>query len=99
MTGDRMYQEWVWEAFDAIRKSCRTGSGFSSISNVNDPTGGRKLDFQESFLFAEVLKYAYLTFAPEENWQVVGEGKNKWVYTTEAHPLKVLTKGGENCHY
>ncbi|KAG5300594.1 mannosyl-oligosaccharide alpha-1,2-mannosidase precursor [Histoplasma ohiense] len=99
VTGDRMYQEWVWEAFDAIRKSCRTGSGFSSISNVNDPTGGRKLDFQESFLFAEVLKYAYLTFAPEENWQVVGEGKNKWVYTTEAHPLKVLTKGGENCLY
>ncbi|OAT10644.1 mannosyl-oligosaccharide alpha-1,2-mannosidase [Blastomyces gilchristii SLH14081] len=92
VTGDPMYQEWVWEAFEAVRKICRTESGFTSIGDVNSPTGGRKLDFQESFLFAEVLKYAYLAFAPEADWQVAGKGKNKWVYTTEAHPLKVLTK-------
>ncbi|PGH04498.1 mannosyl-oligosaccharide alpha-1,2-mannosidase [Blastomyces parvus] len=91
VTGDPMYQEWVWEAFESIRKFCRTESGFTSIDDVNDPTGGKKLDFQESFFFAEVLKYAYLTFAPEADWQVSEEGKNKWVYTTEAHPLKVLT--------
>ncbi|OJD18234.1 hypothetical protein AJ78_01734 [Emergomyces pasteurianus Ep9510] len=92
MTGDTMYQEWVWEAFEAVRKICRTESGFTSVGDVNDPKGGEKLDFQESFLFAEVLKYAYLTFAQEADWQVAGEGRNKWVYSTEAHPFKVLTK-------
>ncbi|PGH35355.1 mannosyl-oligosaccharide alpha-1,2-mannosidase [[Emmonsia] crescens] len=92
MTGDTMYQEWVWEAFEAVSKLCRTESGFTSIGDVNDPTGGKKLDFQESFFFAEVLKYAYLTFAPEADWQIASEGKNKWVYSTEAHPFKVLTK-------
>ncbi|EEH34358.2 mannosyl-oligosaccharide alpha-1,2-mannosidase [Paracoccidioides lutzii Pb01] len=93
ITGDIKYQDWVWEAFEALVRTCRTDSGFSAISNVNTLDGRKKKNFQESFLFAEVMKYAYMTFAPEASWQVAREGKNKFVFNTEAHPLKVRTKG------
>ena len=63
-TGDSKYQDWSWEGIQAINASTRTGSGFSLISDVNEVGGGDKLDLQESFLFAEVLKYAYLIQAP-----------------------------------
>ena len=64
VTGDPKYAEWVWEAFGAVNATTRTESGFSSIDNVNVEGGGTKTDLQESFWFAEVLKYCYLTFAP-----------------------------------
>jgi mannosyl-oligosaccharide alpha-1,2-mannosidase len=56
----------VWNAFVNINKYCRTGSGFAELQNVNAPNGGGWYDNQESFLFAEVMKYAYLTHAPGE---------------------------------
>ncbi|KAI5294421.1 maturation of Asn-linked oligosaccharides protein, partial [Ascosphaera acerosa] len=90
-TGDTKYQDWVWEAFDAIRKYTKTPIAFSAISNVMDENGGRQLDNQESFLFAEVMKYAYIAFAEDADWQVTKEGKNKFVYNTEAHPLRVAS--------
>jgi mannosyl-oligosaccharide alpha-1,2-mannosidase len=62
-TGDPKYQLWVWDAFLAFNKTVRAGSGFSEITNVNAPDGGAKRDNQESFWFAEVLKYSYLIFA------------------------------------
>jgi len=63
VTKDPMYREWAWEAFQAIDQTTRANSGFSSVSDVNAPGGGNKTDQQESFLFAEVLKYSYLIFA------------------------------------
>ncbi|KAF2183163.1 glycoside hydrolase family 47 protein [Zopfia rhizophila CBS 207.26] len=89
VTGDSKYQDWAWEAFQDINATTRVGSGYSSIDNVNVVGGGRKTDFQESFWFAEVLKYSYLIHAPEAEWQVDKGGKNKWVFNTEAHPFKV----------
>jgi mannosyl-oligosaccharide alpha-1,2-mannosidase len=62
-TGDVKYQDWAWEAFVAVNKTCRVGSGYSSIRDVNQPGGGGFHDFQESFWFAEVLKYSYLIHA------------------------------------
>lgn len=59
-TRDPKYREWSWSAFQAINKYCRTSSGFSAIGNVDAKNGGSKLDMQESFVFAEVLKYIYL---------------------------------------
>ncbi|USW55058.1 Putative glycoside hydrolase family 47, six-hairpin glycosidase-like superfamily [Septoria linicola] len=88
-TGDRKYQDYAWNAFVAINETCRTGSGFSSIEDVNAPGGGGFDNFQESFWFAEVLKYSYLIHAPEAEWQVSKDGKNLFVYNTEAHPVKV----------
>jgi len=93
-TGDTKYQEWAWDAFKAINATTRVGSGFSSISNVNAKNGGSFTDFQESFWFAEVLKYSYLIQAPDAEWQVGKDGKNAWVFNTEAHPFKVFGGGG-----
>ncbi|PSN68004.1 glycoside hydrolase [Corynespora cassiicola Philippines] len=89
-TGDTKYQDWVWDAFLAVNSTTRVGSGYSSISNVNIEGGGSFTDFQESFWFAEVLKYSYLTFAPDDEWQVSKDGQNTWVFNTEAHPFKVF---------
>lgn len=62
-TGDTKYQDWAWEAFVAVNATCRVGSGYSSIRDVNQAGGGGFHDFQESFWFAEVLKYSYLIHA------------------------------------
>ncbi|KAF1832195.1 mannosyl-oligosaccharide 1,2-alpha-mannosidase precursor [Decorospora gaudefroyi] len=92
-TGDAKYQDWAWDAFLAINATTRVGSGYSSIEDVDVVGGGNFTDFQESFWFAEVLKYSYLIQAGEAEWQVVGQGNNEWVFNTEAHPVKVF--GGE----
>jgi mannosyl-oligosaccharide alpha-1,2-mannosidase len=55
------YRDWSWDAFLAINKTTRAGSGYSGISNVNVAGGGSFDDVQESFFLAEVLKYSYLT--------------------------------------
>lgn len=90
-TGDVKYQEWAWDAFQAISTVTRVGSGYSGINDVNKADGGGFSDFQESFWFAEVLKYSYLIHAPEAEWQIGKDGKNAWVFNTEAHPFKVFS--------
>lgn len=64
MTGDQTYRDWAWNAFVAINDTCRVGSGFAELQNVNAEGGGGFNDFQDSFLFAEVMKYSYLIHAP-----------------------------------
>ncbi|XXG95537.1 hypothetical protein Hte_001801 [Hypoxylon texense] len=90
-TGDTKYQDWAWEAFLNINATCSAGVGFSSINDVNAAGGGGFTDFQESFWFAEVLKYSYLIQADDAEWQVNAGHDNKWVFNTEAHPF--LVKG------
>ncbi|KAF6222798.1 hypothetical protein HO133_000847 [Letharia lupina] len=91
ITGNTMYQDWAWEAFVAINATTRVGQGFSEISNVNAANGGSFDNVQESFLFAEVMKYSYLIHAPDSVFQVAGNGStNQFVFNTEAHPLKVV---------
>jgi mannosyl-oligosaccharide alpha-1,2-mannosidase len=99
-TSDPKYQEWAWDAFVAINATTRVGSGFSSIEDVNVVGGGGYSDFQESFWFAEVLKYSYLIqTGGGEEWQVApgrgGGERNEWVYNTEAHPVRVYNGGRE----
>jgi mannosyl-oligosaccharide alpha-1,2-mannosidase len=70
------------------------GSGYSSINDVNVPGGGGWSDFQESFWFAEVLKYSYLIQTEgSEEWQVGDGGRDTWVFNTEAHPVRVVGGG------
>ncbi len=95
-TGDPKYQDWAWNAFDAIRMHCQTTSGFSRIADVNSENGGAFYDFQESFLFAEVLKYAYLIQAEDAECHVSGGEIQQWVYSTEGHPLKTTAWKGSN---
>jgi mannosyl-oligosaccharide alpha-1,2-mannosidase len=63
-TGNQMYRDWAWDAFVAINTTCAVGSGYAELNDVNVPGGGGFSDFQDSFFFAEVLKYAYLIHAP-----------------------------------
>ncbi|KAL2144813.1 hypothetical protein VTI28DRAFT_8475 [Corynascus sepedonium] len=91
-TGDPKYQDWAWDAFQRINETCRVGSGFSSIKDVNAPDGDGFDDFQESFWFAEVLKYSYLIHAEDASWQVKADNTNEFVYNTEAHPIRVAGK-------
>lgn len=112
-TGDEKYKEWAWDAILRINYTCAIGSGYSAITNVDEPRGGGFYDFQESFWFAEVLKYSYLIFAEvrlfpcstclvlsvlaadlccrlqDADFQVKADGTNKYVYNTEAHPVKI----------
>ncbi|KAF2148642.1 glycoside hydrolase family 47 protein [Myriangium duriaei CBS 260.36] len=88
-TGDQKYREWCWEAISAILHTTRVGSGYSQIHDVNIEGGGGFKNMQESFFFAEVLKYAYLIFAPDAVYQVANGKRQHYVFNTEAHPLKV----------
>ncbi|KAK3381543.1 glycoside hydrolase [Podospora didyma] len=90
-TGNPKYQEWAWQAFKAVNATCRVGSGYSSIDNVNKPEGGGFTNFQESFWFAEVLKYSYLIFAEDDPWQVKADHTNQFVYNTECHPIRIAS--------
>ncbi|KAJ8116118.1 hypothetical protein ONZ43_g4510 [Nemania bipapillata] len=88
-TGDTKYQEWAWDAFLNINKTCSAGVGFSGVTNVNAANGGAFYDSQESFWFAEVLKYSYLIQAGDAPYQVSAVHRNEWVFNTEAHPVRV----------
>lgn len=50
--------QYSWNGYLAINTTTHIGSGYSEITDVNAPGGGNKTNFQESFWFAEVLKYA-----------------------------------------
>ncbi|KAF3112694.1 maturation of Asn-linked oligosaccharides protein [Orbilia oligospora] len=94
VTRDDKYRQWAWEAFEAINRTCRTEHGFTSVSDVSREDGGKKDDKQESFWFAEVLKYLFLIFNEEgiqskENIGFVPGKKQKWVFNTEAHPIRI----------
>lgn len=87
-TGDTKYQDWAWSAFSHINATCRTGSGFAALKDVRDASKGYN-NLQESYFFAEVLKYSYLIFAEDGVWQVKADQTNQFVYNTEAHPIRL----------
>ncbi|KAG9670138.1 alpha-1,2-mannosidase, partial [Aureobasidium melanogenum] len=91
-TKDEKYRDWSWAAFKAINQYCRTDTGFSSITDVDAPEGGSKGDVQESFVFAEVMKYVYLIHLEDAPYHIQDSQtgvENTWVFNTEAHPLRV----------
>lgn len=79
MTG----REWGWEMWTNIESSCRTKYGYAHLKDVRIPKSYD--DREESFFFAETVKYAYLLFKDEKIVDLT-----KQVITTEAHPLAVL---------
>jgi mannosyl-oligosaccharide alpha-1,2-mannosidase len=83
-TKDERYRDWGWNIAQAIKRSCRTTSGaFSSLTNAYDENS--KMDKMESFFFAETLKYLFLLFSDDDVLPL-----DRFVMTTEAHPLPVL---------
>ncbi|KAI9255854.1 glycoside hydrolase [Helicostylum pulchrum] len=84
LTGETKYQDMAWEIFQSIEKHCKTSSGYASINNILRTTGANTDDFQESFFFAETLKYLYLIFSDTSLISL-----DEYVFNTEAHPFKL----------
>jgi len=84
-TKDPKYREWAWDAAQSIEKHCRTEFGYSGIKNVYASTVEHD-DVQQSFFFAETLKYLYLIFSDDNVISL-----DKYVLNTEAHPFLIKT--------
>lgn len=84
ITGDSRWADYAWDMFLAINDTARNSVAFATVDNVNMPFGESQSNSLDSFFFAEVLKYQYLTYADPS---VVDLGE--WVFGTECHPVKV----------
>ncbi len=86
ITGEQRYRDWAWEAYSAVENTCRTKFGYAAVKDVNQrEADGNLRDESESFWGAETLKYLYLIFTDSD----VGS-LDEWVYTTEAHPIRII---------
>ncbi|KAG9126786.1 maturation of Asn-linked oligosaccharides protein [Ceratobasidium sp. 392] len=81
-TGDIKYYNRAVAGLESIKKYCRPGVGVAGFNDVRSTNSGY-IDHTESFFFAEVMKYIYLTFA---NPNVIN--LDKYVINTEAHPFE-----------
>ncbi|KAF9010161.1 glycoside hydrolase family 47 protein [Cyathus striatus] len=82
VTGDTKYLDRAASAVASFNKFLRTPTGFAGLDDVNN-VNGDKVDDTESFWFAEVLKYLYLTFDDPNHISL-----DQYVFNTEAHPFK-----------
>ncbi|XP_058113621.1 mannosyl-oligosaccharide 1,2-alpha-mannosidase MNS1-like isoform X5 [Magnolia sinica] len=83
-TGNKTYQEWGWNIFQAFEKNSRIDSGYVGLKDVNT---GVKDNTMQSFFLAETLKYLYLLFSPPSFISF-----DEWVFNTEAHPLRIVPR-------
>ncbi|KAL0567696.1 hypothetical protein V5O48_014299, partial [Marasmius crinis-equi] len=82
-TGDPKYLDRAVSAVNSFKKFlvARKTGGFAGLNNTDDPSRGQ-IDNTESFWFAEVLKYLYLTFDDPKHISL-----DEYVFNTEAHPF------------
>jgi len=83
-TKDPKYLAMGKQMFDDLVKYCRTDVAYAGLKNVETK---EKADYMHSFWLAETLKYFYLLFGDDKNFDV-----KKAVFTTEAHPIKKTWK-------
>ncbi|CAI9757585.1 unnamed protein product [Fraxinus pennsylvanica] len=84
LTGNKTYQEWGWNIFQAFEKNSRIETGYVGLKDVNT---GVKDNMMQSFFLAETLKYLYLLFSPPSVISL-----DEWVFNTEAHPIKIVAR-------
>ncbi|KAJ2599781.1 hypothetical protein GGF39_002090 [Coemansia sp. RSA 1721] len=86
MTGNTTYSDRVWKIWQGIQRNCRVADGYVGTADVSVDASAsgtmNSIDSTESFFFAETFMYLYLTFADQDTLNL-----DKWVFTTEAHPL------------
>lgn len=85
VTRDERYREDGWKIFQAIDKNCRTEVAFAAVKDVTKVPVEHD-DKMESFLLGETLKYLQLLFADPSVVPL-----DRYVFTTEAHPLPIHT--------
>ncbi|KAK4269577.1 hypothetical protein QN277_022716 [Acacia crassicarpa] len=84
LTGNKTYQEWGWNIFQAFEKNSRIESGYVGLKDVNTGVKDNKM---QTFFLAETLKYLYLLFSPPSVISL-----DEWVFNTEAHPLRITPR-------
>ncbi|KAH0951507.1 hypothetical protein HN011_003403 [Eciton burchellii] len=84
-TGNKTYQDWGWQIFQAFENYTKVEDGYTSIGNVRNIHHTRQQDMTESFWFAETLKYLYLLF--DDTRQLID--LDKWVFNSEGHALPI----------
>ncbi|KIJ11859.1 glycoside hydrolase family 47 protein [Paxillus involutus ATCC 200175] len=84
-TGDTKYFDNAVSALESFQEYLTTTVAYTGINDV-DNTESTKIDDMESFWFAEVLKYLYLTFDDPEHISL-----DNYVFNTEAHPFEAPT--------
>ncbi|TPX20906.1 hypothetical protein DIZ76_016803 [Coccidioides immitis] len=82
ITGDPSLHDEGWNMFTAIEKHTRTKIAHGSLNDVT-LSKPEVLNEMESFWTAETLKYFYLLFSEPDLVSL-----DKYVFNTEAHPLK-----------
>ncbi|KAI0044946.1 glycoside hydrolase family 47 protein, partial [Auriscalpium vulgare] len=84
VTGDTKYLDRAASAIASFNKFLKKPTGFVGLNDVNDITTStdNAIDETESFWFAEVLKYLYLTFDDPNHISL-----DNFVFNTEAHPF------------
>ncbi|KAF9225798.1 glycoside hydrolase family 47 protein [Gyrodon lividus] len=85
VTGDTKYLDNAASAISSIQQYLSTTVAYTGINDVNN-VNSSKIDDMESFWFAEVLKYLYLTFDDPEHISL-----DDYVFNTECHPFKAPT--------
>lgn len=83
-TKDPKYLAMGKQMFEDLVKHCRTDVAYAGLKNVETK---EKADYMHSFWLAETLKYFYLLFGEDKNFDL-----KKAVFTTEAHPIKKTWK-------
>ncbi|KAG9077462.1 maturation of Asn-linked oligosaccharides protein, partial [Ceratobasidium sp. 370] len=76
------YQKRAQAALSSIEKHCKVEHGYVGLGDVRLISQNDYINQTETFFFAEVLKYLYLTFADPNVIHL-----DEWVLNTEAHPL------------
>ncbi|XP_015598292.1 endoplasmic reticulum mannosyl-oligosaccharide 1,2-alpha-mannosidase [Cephus cinctus] len=84
-TGNKTYQNWGWQIFQAFENYTKVPNGYTSIGNVRNAHNVRPRDMTESFWFGETLKYLYLLF--DDTRQLIN--LDRWIFNSEGHPLPI----------
>jgi mannosyl-oligosaccharide alpha-1,2-mannosidase len=82
-TGDTIWQDLAWDAFQNILKYCKAPAALAEIKMVNS-TSTEQFDESESFLYAELYKYLFLIFDDPQKISL-----DKYVFNTEGHPFEL----------
>ncbi|KIJ61540.1 glycoside hydrolase family 47 protein [Hydnomerulius pinastri MD-312] len=85
VTGDTKYLDNAAHAIESFQKYLPATVAYTGINDVNDIESSL-IDDMESFWFAEVLKYLYLTFDDPNHISL-----DDYVFNTECHPFKAPT--------
>lgn len=83
-TKNPKYLEMGKTYFNSIVKYCKADEGYAALKSV---VTKQKDDRMESFFLAETLKYLYLLFSNNG-----GVYLDKYVFNTEAHPIRKFVK-------